>query len=245
MAVFSGSVYSEMLNMDTHLVVILPEKTDGKPLKSLYLLHGYSDDCTSWQRKTRIEQYAQEKNIAVICPEVAHSFYLNMKFGQKYSDYIRDELVSICEKMFNISKKAQDRYIAGLSMGGYGALRTCLLDPRRYAGCGCFSGAIDLKALVSATEEIPDEWIGILGDNVTIDDDQDDFCLVEKLSNKKVATRFYVSCGKQDFLVNSYKAWVKRTSRLNWDITNESWNGTHEWLFWDKSIKKFIDKVVI
>ena len=50
MAVFSGSVYSEMLNMDTHLVVILPEKTDGKPLKSLYLLHGYSDDCTSWQR---------------------------------------------------------------------------------------------------------------------------------------------------------------------------------------------------
>ena len=245
MAVFSGSVFSDQLEMDTHLVVILPEKTDGKPLKSLYLLHGYSDDCTSWQRKTAIERYAQSKNIAVICPEVAHSFYLNMKYGQKYSDYVSIELVSICEKMFNLSHKVSDRYIAGLSMGGYGALRTCLLDPKRYAGCGCFSGAIDIRSLLKATEEVSEEWKGILGEEIELDQDQDIFVLLDRLKNKSVKTRFYVSCGKQDFLYDSFKTWKKKSAGLKLDVTNESWNGVHEWAFWDESIKRFLDKVVI
>lgn len=244
MAVFQGSIFSKALKMDTHVTVILPKEVTIHPMKALYLLHGYSDDCTSWQRKTRIEEYIKETDIAVICPEVAHSFYLNMRYGQDYSDFIQHELVSICENTFNLSSKSKDRYIAGLSMGGYGALRTCLLDPKRYSGCGCFSGAIDLRSLLSQNDEPSEEWTAVLGKDMTIEDDQDVFLLLNKIQNKKITTSFYVTCGKQDFLFDSYKKWEEKTAGLRLNIINESWNGTHEWTFWDESIKRFLDKVV-
>ena len=244
MAVFSGSVFSKELQMDTHLVVILPQETDGKPLKSLYLLHGFSDDCTSWQRKTRIEQYAQEKKIAVICPEVAHSFYLDMKYGQKYSTFVQKELVEICEKMFNLSRKSSDRYIAGLSMGGYGAMRTCLLDPSRYAGCGCFSGVLDIRQMVGNLGDRADEWKSLLGEEMTVSDDQDIYCLLDRLKKKKVRTKFYVACGTQDFLYGQFQEWKKRIGSYPVQVINQQWKGTHEWGFWDQCIKKYLDLVV-
>lgn len=243
MAVFSGSVFSQELQMDTHLVVILPDEADGKPLRSLYLLHGFSDDCTSWQRKTRVEQYAKDKHLAIICPEAAHSFYLNMRYGQKYENYIRKELVSICESMFNLSRKPKDRFIAGLSMGGYGALHTCLTDPSRYAGCGCFSGVLDLSQMVSTLTEA-DEWHSILGKEIEITEEMDLYRLMDRLKRKKVSTKFYVACGKEDFLYPQFKEWKKRVKDYPIEVINQQWTGTHEWPFWDQCILKFLELVV-
>ena len=128
MAFLSVDIYSSVLNMDTHVNVILPQdKTSSKePAKVLYLLHGLSDDCSKWTRFTAIERKINGRNLAVVMPEVQRSFYTDMKYGLNYFTYIAYELPKLCQAMFNVSDKREDNFVAGLSMGGYGALKTAL-----------------------------------------------------------------------------------------------------------------------
>ena len=120
MAFLSTDIYSSVLNMDTHINVILPhDKTaTDEPAKVLYLLHGLSDDCSKWTRFTAIERKISGKNLAVVMPEVQRSFYTDMRYGLNYFSFVAYELPKLCQKMFNVSNKREDNFIAGLSMGG-------------------------------------------------------------------------------------------------------------------------------
>ena len=116
MAFFKGEVHSSALDMDTGINVIMPQdferasvaakdparKVTGR-CKVLYLLHGLTDGCGAWSRFTSIERYARERGIAVVMPEVQHSFYTDMKYGMKYFTYVAQELPSLMASMFQIS----------------------------------------------------------------------------------------------------------------------------------------------
>lgn len=98
MALFAGSLYAESLGMNTGVTVSLPGERpgqDGGHAPSLYLLHGLSDDHTSWVRRTDIDRYAEEWGVAVIMPEVQRSFYCDMTNGPRYFIYIVDELPAL------------------------------------------------------------------------------------------------------------------------------------------------------
>lgn len=95
----------------------------------LYLLHGLSDNHSCWLRRTAVDRYAEEYGIAVVMPEVQRSFYCDMAHGPAYFTYIADELPQICQRLFRLSDKREDTFIAGNSMGGYGALKAALSRP--------------------------------------------------------------------------------------------------------------------
>src|SRR5690242_5946628 len=98
-----------------------------KPFKTLYLLHGIFGDYTDWLVKSRIALFAEEHNIAVIMPSGENGFYVDHEaFRSFYGDYIGKELVEETRKLFHLSNEREDTFIAGLSMGGYGALRNGL-----------------------------------------------------------------------------------------------------------------------
>ena len=128
--------------MDTKIGVIMPQKMQGIGLAGseqadsfpvLWLLHGRSDDYTIWMRRTSIERYAAPLGLMVIMPEVSYSRYINMKHGPRYYDYISKELPEFCAKLFpKMSRKREDNYIAGLSMGGGGAMWVGLHNPDKY-----------------------------------------------------------------------------------------------------------------
>jgi len=128
--------------MDTKIGVIMPQKMQGIGLAGseqadsfpvLWLLHGRSDDYTIWMRRTSIERYAAPLGLMVIMPEVSYSRYINMKHGPRYYDYISKELPEFCAKLFpKMSRKREDNYIAGLSMGGGGAMWVGLNNPDKY-----------------------------------------------------------------------------------------------------------------
>jgi len=134
MSFINVNFMSHVLGMGCAANVILPQSPPEnilkKPFKTLYLLHGLSDDHTAWARYTSIERYAAEYGITVVMPCVHRSFYSDSKYG-RYFEFVSEELISIMEEMFPLSNKREDRYAAGLSMGGYGAMKLGLRCPER------------------------------------------------------------------------------------------------------------------
>ena len=125
MAFVEVNFFSQALLRQTTFRAIIPcDKMyfDGrirqeKPFKTLYLLHGVFGDCTDWINGTRIQRWAQDRNLAVIMPSGENKFYVDHeKSTDKFSQYIK-ELVLVSRNMFHLSHKREDTFIAGLSMG--------------------------------------------------------------------------------------------------------------------------------
>ncbi len=148
---------SKYLNRQTSVNVLLPfgcYTLDGKktapPYKVIWLLHGMSDDYNTWMRCGIIENLARDFGVAVVMPDAANSFYTNMLNGPDYYSYITEELPEVLSGIFNFSNKREDNFIAGFSMGGYGALKIGLLNSQRFSAIGAFSPVADIAQLVTA-----------------------------------------------------------------------------------------------
>ena len=122
MAIFEITHVPLSLGKSIRLVVLLPDGVDPAECPLLYLLHGLSDDSSSWLHRTRIETYAAEHGLAVVMPDGGLSCYHNMLRGGRYRDYILDELPGLLRSMLPLSARREDSFIAGCSRGGFGAL---------------------------------------------------------------------------------------------------------------------------
>ena len=251
MAFVQVQSFSEALNVASTVNVILPEATQGIGIqaagknelpKVLYLLHGYSDDHSIWLRRTSVERYAAAHNLAVIMPAVNHSFYANEVYGEKYWDYVATELPKVLHRFFRLSSKPEDTFVAGLSMGGYGAMKLALSFPERFGAAACFSGALDIADTYGSGRHQSEEQTRIFGDVKTIPgSDNDLFHLLAKNSKAKKKPRLYVSCGTADFLYHQFKKFIPEAKKAGWNVTTYEEEGVgHEWAFWDREISKFI-----
>ena len=241
--------HSPVLRRNTHINVILPTPTEvGQPmpenLKVLYLLHGLHGDETSWLHFSNIERYAYDANIAVVIPGVGNSFYQNMAHGEDFFTYITEELYDYVQALFPVSKKREDTFIAGLSMGGYGAWYLALACPEKYAATASFSGAVDVGFRYLAESMPKDTPLPFYVDNCFGDptkiagSDRDVFVLFEKAKAKGILPRMYQSCGTADFLYGMNVAANKKLTEMGAKITWRETPGVdHVWDFWDSEIR--------
>ena len=236
MAFLHCELFSNVMKMATAVNVVLPDEGDLSKAPVLMLLHGLSDNASGWSRYTACEQYARELGFAVIMPEVQRSFYTDMVYGLPYFTYIHSELPQMCRRMFGLSGKRELNYIAGLSMGGYGALKCALTFPKHYAACGSFSGVTDFRCRVEIAKDNK-EFDAILGLKHRVDKKQDLFYLAEK---GQVLPRIYLSCGEQDHLWDDNLRFDAHLSRLNIQHRFDHREGGHDWRFWDQSLKDFL-----
>lgn len=260
MSYFSGTIFSETLNMDTSLTVILPQDSRWHrgliPLscrsekraepKTLILLHGLTDNWSAWAHRSRIYSYAEAYDIAVIIPEVQRSFYQDLKYGPNYFTFITEELPKLASELFHLSVEPEDLMIAGMSMGGYGALKCGLTYPERYCAIGGFSAAADINAFVV---DIPErrETMGLdrdiramFGEKLEVPEESQLPKLADRLEGKKNCPPFYITCGKQDSLHEQDTALVKHMIEKGLQVVWEDWDGGHDWDFWDTAIHKFL-----
>ena len=253
MAFLQVQFFSAALNVASTVNVILPEVNQGigmgsskdeRPPKVLYLLHGYSDDHSIWMRRTSVERYAANHNLAVIMPAVNHSFYCNEAYGEKYWDYVSDELPRTMHRFFRLSSKPEDTYVAGLSMGGYGAMRLALTYPEHFAGAGSFSGAVDLAGVYYERHRTA-EIDRVFGSQQEIKGTEYDlYTLMEKNANAKHKPWLYLSCGTKDFLFDQHRTFVPALRKNGWDVlSHEEADTFHEWGFWDAQIRDFIELI--
>ena len=243
MALFHISMRSDSLGMSTNLYVILPSDTssvpeDGYPV--LYLLHGLSDDHTKWLRATRIEEYALRYNLCVVMPEVQCSFYTNMKNGLFYDDYITKDLPAFIEKTFPVTKKREKTFIAGLSMGGFGAVKTGLREHQKFAACAGLSAVTHpFEQLENADEGRMRLARSILGDDSKLAERDDPYTLasLQTLLPESDRTRLYLAIGTEDFLYDDNRRFRAHLDRLGLSYVYEEGPGSHNWDFWDEYIQ--------
>ena len=245
MAFFEAKFYSESLGFQTTAYVIKPQRStegqigvDGKvengEYKCLYLLHGLSDDHTIWMRRTSIERYAEEYGICVVMPFGGKGFYTDMKYGEKYYTYIAEELPRLMEEFFGIPRKKELNFIAGLSMGGYGALKIGLRNPDRYTACAGLSAVADIRGW---TKGCPEIMVPIFGENPQVPDSEDLFCIVEEANKNAIKPRVYMGVGTEDFLYEGNIELRNKFQTLDFDYTYRESAGTHCWAFWEEYIQ--------
>ena len=252
MAFASLKFFSEALRMQTEISVIIPQKSAAGEIgittgansegryKCLYLLHGLSDDHTIWARRTSIERYAQEYGIAVVMPCGARSFYTNMKYGGAYYDYIAKEVPRVVREFFNVSDKREDNAIAGLSMGGYGALKIGMRESDSFFAAAGLSSVADVKAFMKL-ERYAEVAAPIFGENVDIPDSEDLFALSRELEKRSVKPKLYMGVGRQDFLYEHNQRLRRHIEALDLDLTYRESDGIHSWVFWDEYIKYVLE----
>lgn len=249
MALLHTHFFSEVLGLAVTMDVILPERAagqigmDGADARTehptLYLLHGLSDDHTIWQRRTSIERYVAPLGLAVVMPTVHRSFYTDQVSGYKYWTFISEEVPRVAESFFHLSPRREDRFAAGLSMGGYGAMKLGLACPDRFAAVASLSGALNIARLSEQLGDIPEdrnnEFVNTFGPLEALPGSDNDLLhLAQKVQN---CPQLYVACGTEDFLYEDNLTFKAHAEKLGLPLTYAEEPGTHEWGYWDKTIQ--------
>ncbi len=260
MAVFQVNFMAETLGRTVPLYVILPtdkvyfpgmpRREEGKPYKTLYLLHGVIGNYTDWLYGTRIQRWAEERDLCVVMPSGDNSMYIDQG-TDLYGKFIGKELVEFTRRTFPLSHKKEDTYIGGLSMGGFGAMRNGLKYSDTFGAIISLSGAfvLDEDTLVEVKEpKFPADTMEykkrVYGQDLraAIDSDKNPKVLVEKLAKEgKSFPEIYMAIGTEDFLLPKHEAFIKVLKDNGVKFTLEMGPGSHEWDFWDTYIKKALD----
>lgn len=262
MAVISGSFQSRELFRKVSFTAIVPTSTQSiyetkiietqgnRPLKTLYLLHGWDGNHEDWLHNTRVAELAIKYHVAIIMPDGQNSFYVNHSNGDNYGNYIGEEFVQETRKLFHLSTKREDTTIGGLSMGGYGALRNGFNYSEVFGNILAFSSKLltrssneklesniathqRLRAIIesSSTSEMPLEM-------------DIEALAVKALDKEEKQAKLYLSCGTEDnlieenrklhhFLLNNQYAheYVEAPGKHDWDFWNLFIEQSMEWLY--------------
>lgn len=249
MALIQVNYLSKALMRTVPVNVVLPvdklsyetfsyEFKNGQKFKTLYLLHGIFGNYTDWVSGTRIQRWAEEKNLAVVMPSGDNAFYVNGPVPtNNYEEFVAEELVEVTRNMFPLSDKKEDTFIAGLSMGGYGALHTGLKYPDTFGYVASLSGAV---STLWSKESLLNINV-VFGDyEKAVESDKNLKVLVEKMDKNNVP-KLFLACGKQDMLYKDNLKFVDILKEKGLGLTFYEEDGGHEWDFWDRNIKRVID----
>ena len=259
MAFIHMNMFSEKLMRTVGVNVILPVDKltfpgmpvrEDKPYKTLYLLHGVFGSYVDWVNGTRIQRYAEEHDLVVVMPSGDNAFYVDQPKGHNYyGEFIGEELVNVTRKMFPLSKKREDTFIGGLSMGGFGALRNGLKYSDTFGYIVALSGALLVDGMPGRNNDVAmfidsrdyaESCFGNL-DELLESDKNPKYIVDQMLKAGRTFPEIYMACGTEDGLlgVNREMAAFLKDHQVN--VTYEEGPGNHEWDFWDTYIKKAIE----
>ena len=279
MAFVDFKYLSPVMGMQMNIGVILPEvmqgigvegtgKDENAPIPTLYLLHGTSDDQTIWHRRTSIERYVSDKRLAVVMMTTHLGAYTNQKYGFRYFDYVAKEVPEICARYFNLSRKREEKFIAGLSMGGYGALKIGLALPDEFSVVGGLSAGVDrlghlpeaLRTMKSIEEfrAMKDEldprayanWMNFFlnfGSPAEFAESKENnlFLLAEEAkASGKTLPKLIIRCGTEDKLaIEPNRRFKKHLDTLGIENDYAEFPGIHSWEFWDTHIQYVLSQI--
>ena len=256
MALFQCSFFSKSLMRTVPIQVVLPtdkQLPDGEPpkgpFKTLYLLHGIFGDQTDWVCGTRVQSWAQDRNLAVVMPAGDNSFYVDQpKASAYYGRFIGQELVDFTRRTFPLSDKREDTFIGGLSMGGFGAIVNGLQNPGTFGAVCALSSALILDSMMTHTEYTDflmtnkGYYESVFGDLSQVRGGVNDYdALAEKVAPLAEKPRFYMACGTEDGLITVNRQFRDHLVKLGYDVTYVEGPGIHDWYFWDEYILKALN----
>lgn len=258
MALIQCNFFSKSLMRTVPIQVVLPTdkmvfpgqpEPEEKPFKTLYLLHGIFGNYTDWVSGTRIQAWAQDRNLCVVMPSGDNSFYVdNRKTSALYGSFISEDLVEFTRRSFPLSRKREDTFIGGLSMGGFGAIVNGLRHPETFGYiCGLSAALILDSARLNAeyTDNLMTNrgyYESVFGDLDQVLGGENDYtALAEKAANRDDRPKVYLACGTEDGLIAPNRVYRDKLQSLGYDVTWQEGPGGHDWQFWDTYILKAME----
>ena len=257
MAIIKLNYLSKALLRTVDVTVVLPTDTldldtmtynQKKEYKTLYLLHGIFGDQNDWLYGTRIQRFASERGLCVVMPSGENMFYVDQENTHNlYSQFIGEELVEMTRATFPLSHRKEDTFIAGLSMGGYGAIVNGLKYYNTFGFIAGLSSAlmlddwVDCKLPIIQGVDSKKYYESLFGDITKLKESgKDYYALVKKIPHDQLP-KMYMCIGTDDFLLATNRKYRDFLLEEKVDLTYEEGPGNHEWDFWDRYILKILD----
>jgi len=233
--------------------VILPPAYSAAPKQHaseaypvIYLLHGLWGHFDNWTDKTKLAEYAGDHGFIIVTPEGGNGWYSDNvgKQDDKYESYIIQELIPEVDKLFRTAAGRRGRAIAGLSMGGYGAIKFGLKYPEMFSLAGSFSGALGAASFTEkvrgAVGKSIDEIFGPIGSETRRSNDI--FAMVRDLSPERIGAIpfIYLDCGTEDFLFQNNRDFVSLLIEKKVPHEYRHLPGAHNWAYWDAQVQEFL-----
>lgn len=224
---------SEALGKMHGMVVLLPDDGEG-PFEVLLLLHGLSDDETAWTRRTNLERHADGRGLMIVMPDGGRGFYADAHEGAEFGRAIGAEVPAFIRRHFRA--KESGWHVAGLSMGGYGALRLGMSEPGLWATAHSFSGALSFGGRDWRADQ--PEFARIIGS-----DPQARGLDLYALADARPDVRISFDCGTEDFLLDQNRSFRDHLVAHGIPHVYAEFPGEHEWGYWDAGIVRHLDRI--
>lgn len=242
----------ETVKLNLPLYVIVPDPGEMKEIpvakrKVLYLLHGLSDDGSAWQRYTSIETLATAYGLVVVMPSVGRSFYTDQPNGQRYFSYLTEELPSYLAAVFGVTPRREDTFIAGNSMGGYGAFKAALAHPELYAAAASFSGVLSLEILkLDPNDKRREEFSLLFGDlDKLAGSEHDPAAWLQRAAHTSAdLPHLFIAVGRQEDLYPLSGYFYAACQSLGLSSEYHEEDGHHDWFLWDRQIRQFLASIL-
>lgn len=242
--VVKDSLFSPSVNAYMKFNAVLPANysvTDER-FTTIYLLHGYAGDYNDWVTHTALVRYAKDYNFIIITPDGKNSWYTNSPElkNSNYEDYIVKDLIPYVDKKYKTLNTRHGRAVAGLSMGGYGAIKLALKYPFVFFYAASLSGALQFpKDLENVSGDLHESLKSAFGEKKSDHWSRNDvFSLVDSVSNTNMPY-LYLAVGKDDLLpgiIESNRSFIEKLRRKGALYEYHETPGGHSWVFWDKEI---------
>ena len=263
MSLMKFNFESDYLKSNFEVSIIMPDRPRaltprefygrGIKYKVIWLLHGTFGDHTDWSRKSNIEVYACEKDLIVVMPSALNSNYSNwdrsmMGFGM--FDYITEELMPMVYNWLPASDARADNFVAGLSMGGRGALKYAVNHPDKFAAAAILSACPeDLSGMTDESAAIADapfasrmrntlENAG--GVSAYVNSDENAWAIIDQsVSSGRALPKLLFACGtKDERVMRNLAKFRPHAEKIKLDAEFWTLEGFgHEWRFWDLAIQ--------
>lgn len=240
-----GAFHSAALDRDMKYRVLLPcfyQSGSGR-FPVLYLLHGLYGDYLNWDTRTNLERYAQRYELIVVMPDAGDSWYTNSATDSKdkFEDYIAKDLVAEIDGKFRALRSRHTRAIAGISMGGYGALKIALRYHDDFAFGGSLSGA--LGAAQDLGDKKPlfrDQLLKVFGPpGSEVRADNNVFSMLRSAGAKDLPY-FYLACGSADDFLQVNRDFATQLASRGVPYEYHETAGGHAWDYWDRSAQDLL-----
>jgi S-formylglutathione hydrolase FrmB len=230
--------HSAALARDMQYRVIMPAMLPvNERLPVVYLLHGGGEDFRSWSNYSDVAGYA-ERGIVLVMPEGGSSYYTNSvaRPADRYEDYLVHDLIADAEARFPIAAVRRSRAIAGVSMGGFGAVKLALKHPELFAFAAGVSSALDVPSRPFSIKRIG-QWrhhrsiFGPWGGHAQLDNDP--YVLVRSADPSRTPYLF-LTCGEQEGLLPANRRFASLLVERKFQYELHVYPGGHNWNQWNK-----------
>ena len=249
LTVKNETFHSASLGRDMRYRIYLPQNyaQPNRRFPVLYLLHGIYGKFTDWDTQSHLRHYAQNLDLIIVMPDAGNSWYVNSASApqDRFEDYIAKDVISEVDGNYRTLAARESRAIAGVSMGGYGALNLALKHPDLFIFAGSVSGAINAPTDLGPRQ--PDfqanllQVFGLAGSATRTGNDI--FTLLTHADVSRLPY-IYLVCGESDPFLPLNQQFAAQLLEQHARYEFHQAPGAHEWKFWDKAAKYLLPAVM-